>query len=151
MLGGKYTIAMLDIDFFKKFNDTYGHKVSDQVIRFIALIIKNVSGGGKAFRYGGEEFTVIFPGKGLEEAVPHLEDLREAIARRAFTLRGKDRPRKKPGQVNPGRGSTKKVHITVSIGVSEKDHRAYTPDDVVAAADGALYLAKRQGRNRVCW
>ncbi len=150
-LGERYTIAMLDIDFFKKFNDTYGHNVGDQVLRFIASIIKNVSGVRKAFRYGGEEFTLIFPGKGLEETVPHLEELREAIARRSFTLRGKGRPRKKPGQVRPGTGPTKKVQITVSIGVSGKDRRAYTPDYVVAAADSALYLAKRQGRNRVCW
>lgn len=148
-LDGKYTIAMLDIDFFKKFNDTYGHDVGDEVLRYIAAVIKNVGGGGKSFRYGGEEFTILFPGKRLDQALPHLEELRKDIARRGFTLRGKDRPRKKPGQIRPGSGSSKKIHITVSIGVSEKRERLGTADDVVKAADSALYRAKDQGRNCV--
>ncbi|MHB8919348.1 MAG: GGDEF domain-containing protein [Desulfocucumaceae bacterium] len=148
-LEGKYTIAMLDIDFFKKFNDTYGHDVGDEVLRYIAAVIRNVGGGGKAFRYGGEEFTILFPGKRLDQALPHLEELRKDIARRGFTLRGKGRPRKKPGQIRSGSGSSKKIHITVSIGVSEKRERLGTADDVVKAADSALYRAKDQGRNCV--
>ena len=148
-LDGRYTIAMLDIDFFKKFNDTYGHDVGDEVLRYIAAVIKNVGGGGKAFRYGGEEFTILFPGKRLDQALPHLEELRKDISRRGFTLRGKDRPRKKPGQIRPGSGSLKKIHITVSIGVSEKSDRLGTAGDVVKAADNALYRAKDQGRNCV--
>ena len=62
-LGNRYTIAMLDIDHFKKFNDTYGHTVGDQVLKFTAALMKSTGGGGKAFRYGGEEFVIIFPGK----------------------------------------------------------------------------------------
>jgi len=62
-LEGNYSIAMVDIDFFKQFNDTYGHNVGDEVLKFISVIIKNVSGGGKAFRYAGEEFTILFPGQ----------------------------------------------------------------------------------------
>ena len=62
-LGRKYSVAMLDIDHFKKFNDTYGHDVGDQVLRLVAAKMARVSGGGKVFRYGGEEFTIVFPRK----------------------------------------------------------------------------------------
>ncbi|GEM_PF-6401052 len=85
-------------------------------MKYIAFAIAQVSGGGKAFRYGGEEFTILFPGKKLDEAAAHLERLRETIAKRGFTLRGKDRPKKKPQQGNTGKGSGGKVNITVSIG-----------------------------------
>ncbi|KJS16501.1 MAG: hypothetical protein VR69_08625 [Peptococcaceae bacterium BRH_c4b] len=148
-LDGSYAIAMLDIDFFKKFNDTYGHDVGDQVLKLVASIIKKVGGGGKAYRYGGEEFTILFPGKRMDGVVPHLEELRETIAKRAFTPRGKDRPSKKPDEVKPGRKSVKKLFITVSIGVSEKSKHHKTADEVVKAADASLYKAKKNGRNQV--
>lgn len=148
-LGGRYTIAMLDIDFFKQFNDTYGHDVGDEALKFIASMIRDVGGGGRAFRYGGEEFAIIFPGRRLDDAAPHLEDLRKAIARRPFTLRGKDRPKKKPKQVKPGRGPLTRVYITVSIGAAEKNSRLLTSGEVMTAADEALYRAKSQGRNQV--
>jgi GGDEF domain-containing protein len=60
-LGAHYTVAMVDIDFFKKFNDRYGHDVGDQVLRKVAGILARVDGGGRAFRYGGEEFIIVFP------------------------------------------------------------------------------------------
>ncbi|GBF32314.1 GGDEF domain protein [Desulfocucumis palustris] len=148
-LGGTYAIAMLDIDFFKKFNDTHGHHVGDQVLKLVGSIIKDVGGGGKAYRYGGEEFTIIFPGKKTGEAIPYLEKLRETIAKRPFILRGKDRPAKKPDEVKPGGKPAKKLHITVSIGVSEKSEKHKTADEVVKAADTSLYKAKKNGRNRV--
>ncbi len=148
-LDGSYAIAMLDIDFFKKFNDTYGHDVGDQVLKLVASIIKKVGGGGKAYRYGGEEFTILFPGKRMDGVVPHLEELRETIAKRAFTPRGKDRPSKKPDEVRPGRKSVKKLFITVSIGVSARSEQHKTADEVVRAADASLYKAKKNGRNQV--
>lgn len=149
-LDGKYSIAMLDIDFFKKFNDTYGHDVGDEALRFISSFIKDVSGGGRPFRYGGEEFTILFPGKGIDDVLPHLEELRGRISRRRFTLRGKDRPRKKPEQALPAKSTPKRIQITVSIGVSEREGRLDTADDVIKSADTALYRAKKQGRNCVC-
>ena len=149
-LSGKYAIAMVDIDFFKKINDTYGHAIGDQALKFIASIIKNITGGGKAFRYGGEEFTIVFPGKKGFEVTPHLENLRETIGKKPFILRGKDRPQKKPGTAKPGRSSTLKIHISVSIGVAEKNQRIDTAEEVLSIADSALYEAKIQGRNRVC-
>ena len=91
-LGRRYTIAMLDVDHFKQFNDTYGHDVGDQVLRMVASQIRRIGGGGRAYRYGGEEFTVVFSGKDKEQARPHLEAVREAIADYPLVLRGKDRP-----------------------------------------------------------
>src|SRR5690606_25573480 len=78
-LGSRYTIAMLDVDHFKKFNDTHGHDVGDQVLKMVAHKIADVKGGGKGFRYGGEEFTIVFPGKTIQQAEEHLEAVREAI------------------------------------------------------------------------
>jgi len=148
-LSGTYTIAMLDIDFFKKFNDTYGHDVGDQVLKMVAGRINNVSGGGKSFRYGGEEFTILFPGKNLGDVIRHLEELRETISKRGFSLRGKNRPKKKPKQIKTKTGGHNQVHITVSIGVAQKNDRLKYPDEVIQAADAALYRAKKKGRNCV--
>ena len=75
-LGRRYTIAMCDVDHFKKFNDTHGHDLGDQVLKMVAAKLDEVKGGGTAYRYGGEEFTVLFPGKDIEHAMPHLDALR---------------------------------------------------------------------------
>lgn len=148
-LGLKYAIAMLDIDHFKKFNDTYGHNVGDDILRFFASVIRKVSGGGKAYRYGGEEFAIIFPGKNIQEVIPHLEKIREEVASRKFTLRGKDRPKKKPKKIMGGRRNFRQVSITVSIGAAEKNEIYTDPPSVIKAADAALYRAKKKGRNCV--
>jgi diguanylate cyclase (GGDEF)-like protein len=148
-MGNRYTVAMLDIDFFKKFNDRYGHDVGDQVLRMVASKISEVDGGGKAFRYGGEEFTVVFPGKCREEAIPHLEQLRGAIHSAGFVIRGPNRPRRKPDNPKPSKAARKNVALTISIGVAERDNKNTNPQEVVKAADKALYRAKKAGRNRV--
>ncbi len=146
-LGGRYTIAMLDVDHFKKFNDRYGHDVGDEVLRMVAAKMMQVTGGGKSYRYGGEEFTVVFPGKRVEEALPHLEQLREAIASADFTVRNPKRPKNKPEKSTAK--STQTVQITISIGAAEREGDARAPQDVIKAADKALYRAKKAGRNRV--
>ncbi len=155
-LGMKYTIAMLDIDFFKKFNDTYGHDTGDEVLRFVSSIIKDVKGGGKAYRYGGEEFTIIFSGKSKSDIMPVLDELREAIADRGFVVRPKRRvgnsSNSKSKKNTKRRGSSsnrKKVYIHVSIGVANRDDTLKTPAMVMKAADAALYRAKKKGRNCV--
>lgn len=148
-LSGRYTIAMLDVDFFKKFNDKYGHDVGDEVLKMVASVMRGVTGGGKAFRYGGEEFTVLFPGKGLNEVVPHLETLRENIAGRGFIQRSKNRARKKPKKVGSRSSGGKKLFVTVSIGVAEKNEKHRQSEEVIKAADTALYRAKKKGRNCV--
>ncbi len=148
-MGNRYAIAMLDIDFFKKFNDTYGHDVGDQVLRMVASKISGVNGGGKPFRYGGEEFTVVFPGKSRNEAVPYLEELRNVIQSSGFTIRSKKRPRKKPDKPDSRKQSQKRVAVTISIGVADRNGQQTTAQEVVKAADKALYRAKKAGRNRV--
>ncbi|MFQ5657020.1 MAG: diguanylate cyclase [Candidatus Methylomirabilales bacterium] len=148
-LGSQYTVAMLDLDHFKKVNDTHGHDVGDQLLRMIGSKLENMSGGGKVFRYGGEEFMVIFPGKSVQDAVPHLETLRATVAASKFTIRATDRRRRRPK--NPGANSRprRQLTVTVSIGVAERDGHTTDPNQVIRAADEALYRAKRAGRNRI--
>lgn len=148
-LGMNYVIAMLDIDHFKKFNDTHGHDTGDEVLKLVASTIKDVTGGGKSFRYGGEEFTILFPGKSINDVIPHLEELREKISKRAFTLRGKGRSKKNTKSRSKISKSSKQLYITVSIGVSQKSEKYKTPDTVMKSADTALYRAKKKGRNCV--
>ena len=141
-LGNKYTLAMIDIDFFKKFNDTYGHDIGDEVLKLVATNLETVTGGGRAFRYGGEEFTIVFPGKAPNEVVPHLEKLREQVAKSGYT--------KKSNSKAKGRNSTtKQLFVTISIGVAEKNAKNKTTTEVMKAADKALYRAKKKGRNCV--
>lgn len=142
-LSTTYTIAMLDVDHFKKFNDKHGHDVGDEVLKLVASCIKDVSGGGKAFRYGGEEFTIVFPNKKLDESTPFLEELRERIAKT-----GLEKNRSKQNQSRAGKRKSM-LYVTTSIGVAESSEKYKTPDDVIIAADKALYRAKEKGRNQV--
>ena len=141
---------MIDVDHFKKFNDTYGHKTGDQVLRMIAAQLQKMSGGAKTFRYGGEEFAAVFPGKSAEEAQVHLEHYRQTLATTPFVVRG--RQRRKSSEQNRGKGSTagqKAVKVTVSIGVAAPDKDLIHPEAVLKAADQILYKAKKAGRNRL--
>ena len=150
-LGPNYTIAMLDVDHFKRFNDMHGHDLGDQVLRMVAAKLERIGGGGRAYRYGGEEFIVLFPGKRLRDAWPHLEGLRTAIARHQVVVRGDDRPEQAP-ETLPGssiRRPYATVSVAVSIGVAERNPGLGRPSDVLRAADEALYRAKEKGRNRV--
>jgi diguanylate cyclase (GGDEF)-like protein len=149
--GRTYAVAMVDVDHFKKFNDSHGHDVGDQVLKLVASRLAGVGGGGIAFRYGGEEFTILFAGKDADEALPHLERLRADIAGYRMALRAPDRPRRsRSGKRRRGAaGSTKNLSVTVSIGVAARTSRHDQPEAVIKAADKALYRAKRAGRNRV--
>jgi diguanylate cyclase (GGDEF)-like protein len=147
-LARHYTIAMLDIDFFKKFNDRYGHHIGDQVLRMVASRISRVGGAGKPFRYGGEEFTIVFPGKAKQDVLPHLEALRKSIAGAKFGLRGKNRPKKSPKKRIRGK-NPRTVSVTISIGTAEPGRDLAKPGAVLKEADQALYRAKKMGRNCV--
>lgn len=81
-LGREYVIAMVDVDHFKKFNDTHGHDVGDQVLRLVASQLRKVGGGGKAYRYGGEEFTLLFPGKSVEQCMPYWQGGQRSVGNR---------------------------------------------------------------------
>jgi len=147
----RYAIAMVDVDNFKSFNDAYGHDVGDQVLRMVAARLARVGGGGEAYRYGGEEFTVLFSGKSVDDALPHLKALRANIEEYRMAIRAPDRPRRtRAGKRRRSPASTgRTVSVTVSIGVAERsDHNDYA-EAVIKAADKALYRAKRGGRNRV--
>ncbi len=150
-LGNEYTIAMLDVDHFKKFNDTHGHDVGDQVLEMVASQLAAVGGGGTAYRYGGEEFTIIFPRRKTKQCIPHLSAVRENIQNYTLQIRGRERPRKaEKGLRKRGYGTpSKRVSVTISIGVAERDDRLDTVKQVMDAADRALYRAKEKGRNRI--
>ncbi len=165
-MGPAFTNAMVDVDHFKKFNDTHGHDVGDQVLRRVGARLADVTGGGRAYRYGGEEFSILFPDKTVEQTLPHLENVRTAIENYVLIARTKDRRqaerdredrRMKSGEDSDstsraaGRNMTEAepLSVTISIGVAERNRRLHTPAAVLRAADEALYRAKHAGRNRV--
>lgn len=189
-----YAVAVVDIDHFKKFNDTYGHETGDQVLRMVASRLAGVTGGGQAYRVGGEEFSILFPGKSVKDVLSHLELLRQIIEASNFRVRrGQERrsapclqaPAQESRTQDPGSQDTKgrnrrsaerraqprppsasrkksqasaaevpevgyhEISVTVSIGAAEPNTRLRTVEQVIQAADKALYRAKQSGRNRV--
>src|SRR5258706_8031062 len=167
-LGPSYTIAMVDIDHFKKFNDTHGHDIGDQVLKMVGARLSEIDGGGKAFRYGGEEFAVLFPDRKVEETLPHLETLRQNIEEYKMSVRTEQQRRGEVRQNKDRRTKTKSafsldspqapplrsnrpelLSVTVSIGAAQRSDLLDKPDAVIRSADAALYPAKSTGRNRV--
>ena len=134
-LGMKYSLAMIDIDHFKKFNDTYGHDTGDEVLKMVASRLANIGGGGKAYRYGGEEFVLLFPSRDVDDSFAHTDILRDTIAKSPFMIRNK-------------KGS-KTIYINISSGVVQKNSKDKDPFAVMKRADNALYKAKKAGRNQV--
>jgi len=165
-LKSPYSIAVVDIDHFKRFNDTHGHDTGDQVLRMVAAHLAHVTGGGQAYRCGGEEFNILFPGRTAPEVLPHLENLREVVKRSEFRLRGEERRQvpRGPDRRNQRSGRTRKsegkrplgdgnphsvLSVTISIGVATASADENNPRAVLEVADKALYRAKANGRNRV--
>jgi diguanylate cyclase (GGDEF)-like protein len=141
-----YTVAMLDVDHFKKFNDAYGHEAGDQALRLVASRLAHIAGGGRAYRYGGEEFAVLFPGKPPDEVVVYLDRMRRVIEQSRFVVRGKDRRKRKDGKSRIV-AVKKETNVTVSIGVASSNGNHASPSEVLRVADNALYRAKAKGRN----
>ncbi|WP_374655255.1 GGDEF domain-containing protein [Phenylobacterium sp.] len=132
--GQNLTLAVIDIDHFKTFNDTWGHQTGDQVIRYVASVIGRVGAPPRfAARYGGEEFALIFPRETAAAAVAVLEEIREEVSSRMLKRRS----------TNDDLGA-----ITVSAGLAEL-HRGESAHALMERADSALYVSKRSGRNRV--
>jgi GGDEF domain-containing protein len=150
-LGPTYTIAMVDVDHFKQFNDTHGHHIGDQVLKLVAARLGEIGGGGTSYRYGGEEFCVLFVERTLDRALPCLEQLRREIEHYEMAVRSGDRPRdgETGTHLRETRPREKTLSVTVSIGAAERDDTLIKPALVIRAADEALYRAKRAGRNRV--
>jgi len=150
-VGPVCAFAMADVDHFKKFNDVHGHNIGDQVLKLVAARLAEVEGGGVAYRYGGEEFCVIFEGRTAAEALPHLEAIRASIEGYQMAIRGDERPRD-ADEGSRLRGVTlpqKVLSVTVSIGVAERRDLDMKPMAAIKLADEALYRAKKAGRNRV--
>jgi diguanylate cyclase (GGDEF)-like protein len=202
-----YAVAVVDIDHFKNFNDTYGHETGDQVLRLVAGKLAGVTGGGRAYRVGGEEFSILFPGKSAKDDRPHLERLPTVVEVSTFRVRGGEErrgaartqksrpsdwsvgdsqnqdpanqetriqdaqgqdfrsherrnserrarsrrppsPRKRARPVTSEAGN-QQISVTVSIGAAEPSGRYRSVEQVLQAADQALYRAKQSGRNRV--
>lgn len=156
-----FTVAVVDIDHFKSVNDTFGHDTGDQVLRLVARHLGAVTGGGQGYRVGGEEFTILFPGKSTKDVLPHLELLRVSIAESSFrirnmpdrrlTERGPDRRSAVARRAKPNVCSrtVENLSVTVSIGVAGSQSNETSVQRVIETADQSLYAAKRGGRNRV--
>ena len=147
---GQYTVVMADVDHFKAFNDKYGHDVGDQVLRMVANKLHQGVRSGKAFRYGGEEFTLIYPGKDPQRVLAQVEQLRESIANYQMVIRSPDRPNKKPENQPEKTQNTAQeiVQVTMSFGAALK-HKQTPFERAIKIADQALYKAKKAGRNNV--
>ena len=132
--GKPFALMMLDIDFFKSINDSYGHDAGDDVLREFALRVrKSIRGIDLACRYGGEEFVIVMPETDLHVASLVAERLRRSIAGEPFA-------------VSKG---MKQIEVTISIGLSTLERKGEAVADVLKRADTALYRAKHDGRNRV--
>ncbi len=126
------SLAVIDIDFFKKINDTCGHSAGDYILKEIAyLILENFRKTDMVFRYGGEEFVVIMTETALDRAIIPLERLRKSIEEYPFYYDGKN------------------LKITISIGVSEVIEEVADAQKLFENADKALYKAKENGRNKI--
>lgn len=154
-LGGRYCIAMLDIDHFKRLNDTHGHDVGDEVLRLVASRVKRVGQGGTAYRYGGEEFCIVFPRRDRDDCAAALNGLREGIAGYRLSIRDRSRRPRKAREGSRRRGATRlhpdQISVTISAGLASRDEKGAGPDSVIRAADNKLYRAKQAGRNRLVY
>jgi len=132
--GKPLALMMLDIDYFKSINDNYGHDAGDDVLReFAVRIRKSIRGIDLACRYGGEEFVIVMPETDLHVAGVVAERLRRSIAGEPFSIHK----------------ATKRIEVTISIGISTLEKKGESVGDVLKRADNALYRAKHDGRNRV--
>jgi len=129
----EFSLIMIDIDFFKTFNDKYGHQAGDAVLKQVAQVLKkNTRSSDYVCRYGGEEMAIILPNTNYEETMINAERIRKEIEKTSFKL-----------------SSTQEEHVTVSMGVATFPECGNTSQDIIKFADEALYYAKENGRNQV--
>jgi diguanylate cyclase (GGDEF)-like protein len=153
-LDQQYVIAIVDIDHFKKFNDTYGHDVGDQVLCMVASRLTEVGGDGQAFRCGGEEFAIVFRNTSAKEAAEHLEKLRETIENSSFRVRGSDRRAMKAAEaqakINGGTaGETRTAKVPEQKRLFETEQRAKESDRRKSTSKKPGKVLRRDGRPRL--
>lgn len=137
-LKGTYAICMIDIDKFKSFNDTYGHDAGDKVLKQVAELVQSET-SGRAYRFGGEEFTVVYSGRLTEDVEDELENLRESVSDNKVEVTKKSNRATKLYE----------KRVTISLGVADSGDDGETPEEVLASADKALFEAKDAGRNQL--
>lgn len=142
-LSGPYTLAMIDIDHFKGFNDTYGHDAGDIVLHEVAAVLRR-NAGAQVFRYGGEEFCAVYPRAELGEAMRQLETARKAVEATRVKVPA---PRKRRSE--QGAPALTEIGVTISAGCADRGAERHAAGEVLKLADQALYKAKEKGRNRV--
>jgi diguanylate cyclase (GGDEF)-like protein len=132
--GNDFTLAMLDIDDFKRVNDTFGHPVGDEILKgLVEVLMTNARESDVVARYGGEEFAIIFPETPSASAKDAGNRMRELIERREFRIASLGRV----------------LRVTISVGVAVYPHDGTTSTDLISRADAALYFAKKHGKNLV--
>jgi diguanylate cyclase (GGDEF)-like protein len=137
--GRPLSVLMLDLDQFKTFNDAHGHVAGDELLRALGNFMRtHTRADDVACRYGGDEFTIILPNASIENAIRRAEALRNG-ARNAQAA-GPDRPDGPDGHREP---------ITISVGIAAYPEHGRTAEELLRAADTALFQAKRSGRNQV--
>jgi diguanylate cyclase (GGDEF)-like protein len=130
--GSPCSVAIVDLDFFKRINDRHGHPVGDEVLRSFAICVAaNIRAVDKLGRYGGEEFLLVLPGAPQDEALQVVDRIRRIVDEMNWDALGEG------------------VAVTMSAGVAQV-RRDEAPDEILSRADLALYRAKNAGRNRVC-
>lgn len=153
-------LVMADIDKFKNLNDTHGHDTGDEVLKLVAALLQETGERGRAYRYGGEEFTFLFKGRDPDLALAALQHTREKIAAYPIFIRAREqRPAKKPKNTKTGAAyregapsktvNKKAIRTSISMGaviLRDNEH----PLDALKRADKQLYKAKKAGRNCVC-
>ena len=131
--GNKFSLILIDIDFFKKFNDTYGHQSGDCVLKQVANILKkNSRNSDFVCRYGGEEMAIILTNTAKPEAIITAEKICNAVRNNKFIL-----------------ANGEKVNVTISVGVSTVGDNGEKPQEIIEFSDKCLYIAKENGRNQV--
>lgn len=140
-LGSRYVLAMVDVDHFKSFNDTHGHAAGDIVLREVGALLRRHS-NGRAFRYGGEEFCVVFEDVDSSSAAEGCERARDALEKARIRVRPAVTGSKKLSKPQD-------VSVTASFGLAARNAEQKRAKEVLASADKALYKAKSKGRNRV--
>jgi diguanylate cyclase (GGDEF)-like protein len=143
-----YTVAMIEIDHFRKLKDNHGRKVSKQIIRMVSSKLASVT-GGMPFRYRDAVFLVVFPEMFVQETMSRLEKLRVTIKESAFILPKQKHSHKKLKGLKGQKIQPDKTPLSVSIGVAERIDLDIRPQQIIKSAEEALYFARKEGRDRI--